>query len=38
MARIDRLDAETKRTLQVASVIGRTFPYKVLARVTGAEE
>lgn len=37
MARIDRLDSETKRTLQVASVIGRTFPYKVLARVTGAE-
>jgi hypothetical protein len=31
------LDSETKRTLQVASVIGRTFPYKVLARVTGAE-
>ncbi|NJN96898.1 MAG: hypothetical protein HC875_23750 [Anaerolineales bacterium] len=37
MARIDRLDAETKRILQVASVIGRTFPYRVLARVTGAE-
>ncbi|GAB4410221.1 MAG: hypothetical protein Fur0044_03900 [Anaerolineae bacterium] len=37
MARIDRLDAEAKRILQVASVIGRTFPYRVLARVTGAE-
>lgn len=37
MARIDRLDPETKRTLQVAAVIGRTFPYKVLTRVMGVE-
>jgi class 3 adenylate cyclase len=35
MARIDRLDPETKRTLQVASVIGRSFPYQVLAHVLG---
>jgi len=33
MARIDQLDPETKRTLQIASVIGRNFPYQVLARV-----
>jgi class 3 adenylate cyclase len=33
MARIDRLDPETKRVLQVASVIGRTFPYQLLADV-----
>ncbi len=37
MARIDRLDPETKHTLQVASVIGRTFSHKVLAQVTGVE-
>jgi class 3 adenylate cyclase len=33
MARIDQLDPKTKRTLQIASVIGRNFPYEVLARV-----
>ncbi len=33
MARIDRLDPESKRILQVASVIGRTFQYKVLAYI-----
>jgi predicted ATPase len=33
MARIDQLDPETKRILQVASVVGRNFPYKVLSRV-----
>jgi class 3 adenylate cyclase len=37
MARIDRLNAETKRILQVAAVIGRTFPYRVLARVMRVE-
>jgi class 3 adenylate cyclase len=37
MARIDRLNSETKRTLQVAAVIGRTFPYRVLARVMRVE-
>jgi predicted ATPase len=33
MARIDQLDPNTKRTLQVASVIGRNFPYEVLVQV-----
>jgi class 3 adenylate cyclase len=33
MARIDQLDPDTKRTLQVASVIGRNFPYEVLSQV-----
>jgi class 3 adenylate cyclase/predicted ATPase len=33
MARIDQLAPATKRTLQVASVIGRNFLYEVLARV-----
>jgi hypothetical protein len=37
MARIDRLDTNTKRTLQVAAVIGHAFPYKVLARVRAEE-
>ena len=34
MARIDRLDDPTKRLLQVASVIGREFPRRLLDRVT----
>jgi class 3 adenylate cyclase len=33
MARIDQLDAATKRTLQIASVIGRNFSYELLAQV-----
>jgi len=33
-ARLDRLEKETKRILQEASVIGRTFFYEVLNRVT----
>ena len=33
-ARLDRLEKQTKRILQEASVIGRTFFYKVLTRVT----
>ncbi len=37
MARIDRLDPESKRTLQVASVIGRNFPYRLLAQVVSRE-
>jgi class 3 adenylate cyclase len=37
MARIDRLDPETKHTLQVASVIGRTFSHQVLAQVAQTE-
>jgi predicted ATPase len=32
-ARIDRLPEEVKRTLQVASVIGRTFQVRVLEEV-----
>jgi predicted ATPase len=32
-ARIDRLPEEAKRTLQVASVIGRTFQVRVLEEV-----
>ncbi len=34
MARMDRLDAEAKATLQLASVIGRTFYHKVLERIS----
>ncbi|MGD9740313.1 MAG: adenylate/guanylate cyclase domain-containing protein [Bauldia sp.] len=34
MSRIDRLDAETKSTLQVASVIGRSFYYKILKAIS----
>jgi len=33
MARIDRLDEETKDLLKVASIIGRNFFYKILAEV-----
>lgn len=33
-ARLDRLENETKRLLQQASVIGRTFFYQILKRVT----
>jgi tetratricopeptide (TPR) repeat protein len=32
-ARIDRLEEETRHTLQLAAVIGRTFFYRVLQRV-----
>lgn len=32
-ARIDRLEENARRTLQLASVIGRSFYYRVLARV-----
>jgi predicted ATPase/class 3 adenylate cyclase len=35
-ARIDRLEAGARRTLQLASVIGRSFYYRVLSRVAGA--
>lgn len=37
MARIDRLDLATKRILQVASVIGRNFSYRVLDQVLGKQ-
>jgi len=33
MSRIDRLEEETKRVLQLASVIGRNFFYRVLAEI-----
>ncbi len=38
MARIDRLDEETKSLLKIASVIGRNFFYKILADVAGPVE
>lgn len=37
MARVDGLAPGLKRTLQIASVIGRSFHYDVLARVVGEE-
>jgi len=37
MARIDRLDPDVKRILQVAAVVGRNFPYWVLAQVLNEE-
>jgi class 3 adenylate cyclase/tetratricopeptide (TPR) repeat protein len=36
-ARIDRLDPDSKRTLQLASVVGRTFDYDVLRSIDDAE-
>ena len=36
-ARIDRLDPDSKRTLQLASVIGRTFDYEVLRKIDDAD-
>ena len=38
MARIDRLDEETKHLVRVASVIGRNFFYKILTEVAGRIE
>ena len=35
LARIDQLPADAKRSLRVASVIGRQFPVRVLERVVG---
>ncbi|SHK97867.1 Double zinc ribbon [Desulfatibacillum alkenivorans DSM 16219] len=37
-ARIDRLEESLKRTMQVASVIGRDFAFKILQTVTGMRE
>jgi len=37
-ARIDRLEAGPRRTLQLASVVGRSFYFRVLARIAGAAE
>lgn len=36
VARIDRLQDEIRRTLQLAAVIGRTFYYRVLEAISGA--
>ena len=37
-ARIDRLPEDAKRTLQIASVIGRKFQVKVLEQVLAADQ
>ena len=37
-ARLDRLETETKRILQEASVIGRVFLYEILKRITELKE
>jgi predicted ATPase len=36
MARLDRLFEETRHTLQLASVVGRTFRYQVLSWLASA--
>ena len=38
MSRIDRLQFETKRVLQLAAVIGRSFLYRVLAEIAHTEQ
>src|SRR5215467_4384275 len=38
MARLDRLEDDNKRTVQLASVIGRQFLVRLLARVAGVSE
>ncbi|TET65133.1 guanylate cyclase, partial [Candidatus Aerophobetes bacterium] len=37
-ARMDRLEDNLKRTMQVASVIGRDFAYRILHTITGTRE
>jgi len=37
-ARIDRLEESLKRTMQVASVIGRDFAFRILQAITGLRE
>jgi class 3 adenylate cyclase/tetratricopeptide (TPR) repeat protein/energy-coupling factor transporter ATP-binding protein EcfA2 len=37
-ARMDRLEENLKRTMQVASVIGRDFAYRILQTITGVRE
>jgi class 3 adenylate cyclase/tetratricopeptide (TPR) repeat protein len=37
-ARMDRLEDNIKRTMQVASVIGRDFAFRILQRITGLRE
>jgi class 3 adenylate cyclase len=38
VARIDRLPEDARRLAQIAAVVGRTFPVRVVARVAGAED
>lgn len=38
MQRVDQLEKQARRVLEVASVIGREFPEKVLLAVSGTEE
>src|SRR4030095_11595492 len=38
LARIDRLDNDLRRTLQLASVIGKTFLYRLLQAIAEAEQ
>lgn len=37
-SRIDRLENDLKRTMQVASVIGRDFAYNILQAITGMQD
>ena len=37
-ARIDRLEENIKRTMQIASVIGRDFAFRILQRITEARD
>jgi len=37
-ARLDRVEGSLKQTLQVASVIGRRFSYRILEAITGRKE
>jgi tetratricopeptide (TPR) repeat protein len=37
-ARIDRIEDNLKRIMQVASVIGREFAYRILHKITGMQE
>jgi class 3 adenylate cyclase/tetratricopeptide (TPR) repeat protein len=37
-ARMDRLEEHLKRTMQVASVIGRDFAYRILHAITGMQQ
>ncbi|MDJ0780903.1 MAG: hypothetical protein QNJ22_02975 [Desulfosarcinaceae bacterium] len=37
-ARLDRLEENLKRTMQVASVIGRDFAFRILQTITGMKE
>jgi class 3 adenylate cyclase/tetratricopeptide (TPR) repeat protein len=37
-SRIDHLDDERKRIVQVAAVIGRDFPYPILQKITGRRD